>query len=117
MKRAVSENRIEKLERPVRYMSVNVEVASYEAFLEKVKTLCSAEPRAPGELMEAIRIGKPRLTSWLKRAAAEDRMEKLRGPVRYRWNDRKIQGELYPRREKSVSESTDGRLSAQGRGS
>ena len=97
LKRAVSENRIEKLDRPVRYLRVNPEVASYEAFLEKIETLCGIEPRPPGELMEAVGISKRRLTPWLKRAVSENKMEKLDRPVRYRWNDRKTQGELYPR--------------------
>ena len=95
LKQAMSENRIEKLDRPVRYLWANPEVASYEAFLEKFKSLCSIEPQTPGELMEALRISKPRLTPWLKQAMSENRIEKLDRPVRYQWNDKRIQGELY----------------------
>lgn len=90
---------------------------SYEAFLEKLRFLCASEPLGLGELAEAVQVERKRLNGWLKRAVAENRIEKLRGPVRYRWNGKKIQGELYPRREKSVSEGTDGRLSARERSS
>ena len=79
----------------MRYLWANPEVASYEAFLEKFKSLCSIEPQTPGELMEALRISKPRLTPWLKQAMSENRIEKLDRPVRYQWNDKRIQGELY----------------------
>ena len=71
--------------------------ASYEAFLEKLRSLRASEPLGLGELAEAVQVERKQLNGWLKRAVAEDRMEKLRGPVRYRWNDKKIQGELYPR--------------------
>lgn len=92
---AVSENRIEKLKKPVRYLRTNPEVASYEVFLEKFKTLYSTEPCTPGELTDALQISKTCLTPWLKQAVSENKIEKLKKPVRYRWNNRKIQGELY----------------------
>lgn len=82
---------------------------SYEAFLEKLRSLCASEPLGLGELAEAVQVERKRLNDWLKRAAAEDRIKKRYRPVRYSWNDKKIQGELYPRREKSVSGSTAGR--------
>ena len=86
----------------------NSRPVSYEAFLEKLRSLCASEPLGLVELTEAVQVERKQLNGWLKRAAAEDRIEKHYRPVRYSWNDKKIQGELYPLREKSVSGSTDG---------
>ena len=89
---------------------------SYEAFLEKLRSLCASEPLGLGELAEAVQVERKQLNDWLKRAVAEDRMEKLRGPVRYRWNDKKIQGGVVSAVRK-VRFREHGRLSVQRRDS
>ena len=75
----------------------NAETVSYETFVEKLRVLRVSQPLGFRELTEAVQVDGKQLNRWLKRAVSENKMEKLDRPVRYRWNDRKTQGEMYPR--------------------
>ena len=83
LKQAVSENKIEKLKRPVRYRWIDAELADYDRFLVKVRDLCSNTPRKPVELSEQIQASRSQLNAWLKQAVSENKIEKLKRPVRY----------------------------------
>ncbi len=57
----------------------------YELFLIKIKTICSDSPKTPAELTDALELNKSQLNTWLKKAIADEKLEKLTKPVRYRW--------------------------------
>jgi predicted Rossmann fold nucleotide-binding protein DprA/Smf involved in DNA uptake len=59
----------------------------YEIFLLKVKDLTVLRPLTLAQLQERLDVSKPQLNAWLKRAAAEGRIERVSrpSPVRYHW--------------------------------
>ncbi len=87
LRQAVAENKIEKLNKPVRYRWIDPELADYGSFLEKIQSMCNTTPRRPAEIGEQIPISEPQLKAWLRQAVAENKIEKLNKPVRYRWID------------------------------
>ena len=87
LKRAADENRIEKINKPVRYRWIDPELANYSLFLKRIRSICGDRPLKSAELGEQIPIRKNQLNSWLKQAVSEGKIEKLDKPVRYRWVD------------------------------
>ena len=86
LKRAVSENKLEKLSKPVRYQWINQDFSSYESFLERAREFCGNEARRPAELGELIPVSRSRLNAWLRQAVSENKLEKLDKPARYRFS-------------------------------
>ena len=84
LRQAVSENKLEKLSKPVRYQWINQDFSSYESFLDAVREFCGNEARRPAELGELIPVSRSRLNSWLRQAVSENKLEKLSKPARYR---------------------------------
>ena len=66
LKRAVSENKLEKLSKPVRYQWINQDFSSYESFLERAREFCGNEARRPAELGKMIPVSRSRLNAWLR---------------------------------------------------
>ena len=93
LKQAVSEKKLEKLAKPVRYRWINPEFSSYDSFLERVQELCGDTERRSAELGELIPVRRSRLNAWLKQAVSEKKLEKLTNPARYRFST-STQGEL-----------------------
>jgi len=57
----------------------------YELFLLRMESLADGGPLTLEQLQASLDLTKPQLGPWLKRAVAEGHIEKLRAPVRYRW--------------------------------
>lgn len=57
----------------------------YELFLLRMASLADGGPLTLEQLQASLDLTKPQLGAWLKRAVAEGHIEKLRAPVRYRW--------------------------------
>jgi hypothetical protein len=57
----------------------------YELFLLRMESLADGGPLTLEQLQASLDLTKPQLGAWLKRAVAEGHIEKLRAPVRYRW--------------------------------
>ncbi len=55
----------------------------YDLFLIKVQAVCSDSVKTTDELVDALGLNKSQLNTWLKRAVADQKMEKLFRPVRY----------------------------------
>jgi predicted Rossmann fold nucleotide-binding protein DprA/Smf involved in DNA uptake len=60
-------------------------VGFYDLFLLRVKDLTAASPLTLEQLQDRLDLTTPQVGPWLKRALAEGQIEKLRKPVRYRW--------------------------------
>ena len=61
------------------------DIEFYDLFLIKIKAICSDSPKTPDELVDALKLNKSQLNTWLKRAVMEKKLEKLLKPVRYQW--------------------------------
>src|SRR5579864_4705421 len=57
----------------------------YELFLLRMESLASGDPVTLEELQTSLDLTKPQISTWLKRAVAEQQVMKLRAPVRYQW--------------------------------
>ncbi len=66
------------------YSSVE-DIGFYDLFLSKAQILCKDVSKTPDELAEALQVHKTQLNIWLKRATADQKLEKLYKPVRYQW--------------------------------
>ncbi len=66
------------------YSSVE-DIGFYDLFLSKAQILCKDVSKTPDELAEALQVHKTQLNIWLKRATADQKLEKLSRPVRYQW--------------------------------
>jgi len=68
----------------------------YRLFLNRLKALTEKTPATRDELLGHMDIGKTQLELWLKRAANEGQVKKLRKPIRYRWQtQRPEQGSMF----------------------
>ena len=66
------------------YSSVE-DIGFYDLFLSKAQILCKDVSKTPDELADALQVHKTQLNIWLKRATADQKLEKLYKPVRYQW--------------------------------
>ena len=57
----------------------------YDLFLYKLAQACGNSAKTPGELAQLFELQKTQLDAWLKRAQAEEKVQKLVRPVRYEW--------------------------------
>ena len=59
----------------------------YDLFLYKLAQACGRSAKTPSELAQLFELQKTQLDAWLKRAQAEEKVQKLTRPVRYEWVD------------------------------
>ena len=97
LKRGVSEGKIEKLdgyrlpkalvaeESPTSAHQLNIpkELNLYDLFLHRFGDLTSSKPLSPAEISEQLKVKKPQTNAWLKQGVREEKIEKLKNPVRY----------------------------------
>ena len=83
LEQAVSEEKIKRLNNPIRYQWINPEFANYETFLEKIQTLCSDTPCSLRKLNEQIPISKAQLDKLLEQAVSEEKIKRLNGQTKY----------------------------------
>ena len=97
LKRGVSEGKIEKLdgyrlpkalaaeESPASAHQLNIpkELNLYDLFLHRFGDLTSSKPLSPAEISEQLKVKKPQTNAWLKQGVREEKIEKLKNPVRY----------------------------------
>ena len=69
---------------PVASGAPAVSSSLYEIFLLKLKDETRTGAVKPDQLQDQLGLCKAQLSDWLKRAVEEGRVEKLKGPVRYR---------------------------------
>lgn len=67
--------------------SSNLQSNFYDLFLYKLAQACSNSAKTPGELAQLFELQKTQLDAWLKRAQAEEKVQRLIRPVRYEWID------------------------------
>ena len=67
--------------------SSNLESNFYDLFLYKLAQACGNSAKTPGELAKLFELQKTQLDAWLKRAQAEEKVQRLIRPVRYEWID------------------------------
>ena len=67
--------------------SSNLESNFYDLFLYKLAQACGHSAKTPGELAQLFELQKTQLDAWLKRAQAEEKVQRLVRPVRYEWID------------------------------
>jgi len=97
LKRGVSERKIEKLdgyrlpktlaaeESPAsaHQLSIPKELHLYDLFLHRFGDLASSTPLSPAEISEQLKVKKTQTNAWLKQGVGEEKIEKLKNPVRY----------------------------------
>ena len=88
---AEKEEKIKKIERPRRYVWINWELIRYEAFLERLRDMCSDIARETDKLREGIPASKFHFRTHLSRAEYEEKVKKLPRPQRYLWIDPELE--------------------------
>ena len=88
---AEQEEKVKKIERPRRYLWINWELIRYEAFLERLREMCSDIPRRTDELREGIPASKFHFRIHMSRAEYEGKVKKIPRPERYLWIDPKLE--------------------------
>ena len=110
LKRGVSERRIEKLdgyrlskalaadESPAstHQLSIPKELHLYDLFLHHFGDLTSSKPLSPAEISEPLKVKKTQTNAWLKQGVREEKIEKLKNPVRYQLRNKERGQQFLP---------------------
>ena len=88
---AEQEEKVKKIERPRRYLWINWELIRYEAFLERLRDMCSDIARRTDELREGIPASEFHFRIHMSRAEYEGKIKKIPRPQRYLWIDLRLE--------------------------